>query len=108
VADFEIKRGDTWPPLEAQLTGESGVIDLTDADSVRVNLRSDTVSIVTGPVDFVDRAAGKLSYQWETGDLAVAGTYRGEFEIHWNTGDIQTVPNDDYFTVEVFQDLDPS
>lgn len=115
---FEIKRGDSWRPLEAVLLQHDGPIDLTDADRIRLRLRSSSVTVLTGDIDIIDAAAGKVSYQWqrpegdpenggEHGDLDFDGSYRAEFEIEWNTGDLQTVPNNDYFTVVVYPDLDP-
>lgn len=115
---FEIKRGDSWRPLEAVLLGPDGPIDLTGADRIRLRLRSSAVTVLTGDIDIVDAAAGKVSYQWQRpegdpeaggqhGDLDFDGSYRAEFEIEWNTGDLQTVPNNDYFSVVVYPDLDP-
>src|SRR4051794_39525584 len=52
--NFEIKRNDTWRPLEAQLRNRDGSpIDLTDADTVRLRMKSDTRTITTGAVEIV-------------------------------------------------------
>ena len=110
---FEIKRGDSWRPIEAVLMGAEGPIDLTDATEVRLKLRSDSRIVLTGAVDRLDRPGGKVSYQWSRGDdstpgdLDQVGRYRAEFEIEWDTGDLQTVPNNDYFWVVVYDDLEP-
>lgn len=123
MADFEIKRGDSWTPIGAVLSDTNGPIDLTDATAVRLNMRSTsaivdgvraTVQVQTGPVTFVDRVAGSVSYQWDQetpgdtdGDLSFTGEYVCEFEIEWDTGDRQTVPNNGYFTIRIFDDIDP-
>lgn len=120
---FEIKRGDSWRPLEAVLLEVDGPIDLTNADRVRLRLRSPAVVVLTGDLTIVEDEqggpeTGRVYYQWQRpegdpddggvrGDLDFDGTYRAEFEIEWNTGDLQTVPNNDYFTVVVYPDLDP-
>jgi hypothetical protein len=87
-----IKSGDTWPPLEATLTDLNGVIDLSAADSVRLVMKSGT-TVVTGACDVVDAVAGVVEYVWAPGDTVIAGDYESEFEITWNVGEIQTVPN---------------
>lgn len=105
MANFTIKANDTYPPIELTLTDQAGAIDLTTADVVRLLLKSATLSIVTGPVTIVDAVAGKISYTWEADDLLQVGAYRGEVEITWDPGVIETIPNDGYFTVDVLEDL---
>lgn len=112
--NFTIKRGDTYPELRARLEqnveGEWGPIDLTNADSVRLQLRSRTLRVTTGPVAIIDSAGGEILYQWEPGDLDVADTYDAEFEIDWGNeveprDRVQTVPNGEYFALRVVSDL---
>lgn len=112
MADFTIKQNDTWPPLTATLKGDGGaVIDLTEAAEVRILLKSDTVTIKTGPVDIIDAVNGKISYEWEAAageepaDTAFPGTYKMEFEITWGPGKVQSVPNDSYKELEIVEEL---
>jgi hypothetical protein len=51
---------------------------------------------------------GQVSYTWSGTDTAVADTYQVEFEIHWATGGIQTVPSAAAAnpTVEIDADLE--
>lgn len=112
MADFTIKQNDTWPPLTATLKGKGGAaIDLTEASQVRILLKSDTVTVKTGPVDITNASLGEISYEWEgasgeePADTAVAGTYKMEFEITWALGKVQSVPNDSYKELEIVEDL---
>jgi hypothetical protein len=111
-ADFTIKRGDTWGPLEAVLEDRNGPIDLTTASKVKMLMKSSTLSITTGPLTIPEQHGankGKVEYDWEEGDLSIVGTYNVEFEIEWESGRKQTVPNgaegELYSTVNVTQDL---
>jgi BppU N-terminal domain len=109
--DRTIKRGDTWPPLAAELVDQDGPIDLTTASTVKMLLKSDTISIKTGPVTIdEDPKTGRVLYEWETGDTDNVGLYNGEFEITWESGKVETVPDGDdeekpYFMVNIYQDL---
>lgn len=112
MADFTIKQNDTWPPLTSTLRGDGGVaIDLTEASQVRILLKSETLTIKTGPVDIIDAPNGKISYEWEgasgedPADTAFPGTYQMEFEITWATGKVQSVPNDGYKELVVIEEL---
>ena len=102
--DLTLKQHDTYPPLRATLSASDGPIDLTTATQVKVILRTDAV-ILTGVCTIENAPLGVVRYDWAVGDLAVAGDYDGEFEITWNTGRIETVPNDDYILFRVKADL---
>lgn len=104
MADYVIKANDTYPAIEAVLSDQLGAIDLTTADQVKLLLKS-SAFVITGICDIVDAATGSVSYTWQVGDTANAGTYSGEFEITWATDIIETVPNDGYFSVDIVADL---
>lgn len=112
-ADFTIKRGDTWSPIEAILKDQSGPIDLTTASKVKMLLKSGSTLIMTGPVTIAPNQStnetGKVTYEWEEGDTATIGTYNCEFEIEWESGKIESVPNGAdgklYCIVNIVQDL---
>ena len=105
MADVTYKRGDNAPPITATLSDLDGPIDLSSADAVRLRMKSDTAIVEAGPVEITDAANGEIKYEWEADDLMFAGSYRGEWEITWSDGTIQTVPNDTYFAVDVLEDL---
>lgn len=117
-ADLTIKRNDTREALRATLEslGKDGkwkAIDLTAAEAIHLYLytakteEGKTRHVKTGAVTITDAEAGEIEYQWEADDLAKAGTYQAEFEITWEGGGTQTVPNDSYYTIEVIVDLGP-
>lgn len=107
MSDFTLKQHDTYPPLVAVLSDANGVIDLTSATSVTLNLKAGSGSTLGGVCTIVAPAAnGQVSYTWQTADTAAINTFQAEFQINWAGGvAISTVPNDSYFVVTVIADL---
>ncbi len=114
-ADFEIKRGDLLPVIQATLRqendkGEMVVIDLRTAISVTFVMRNmDTNQLKTRAVaDIVDAINGVVRYHWAVVDTNTVGHYRCEWEILWpgTPNKPQTVPTDSYNTIDILQDLD--
>jgi hypothetical protein len=107
--DLIVKRFDTYPPLKATLTDSNGVIDLTSASTVKLIMKSQTVSppaLVTGYCTILSPpSAGQVVYDWASMDLSVADTYQAEFEIAWSGGGIQTVPNAE--AENIYIEVDP-
>ncbi len=101
---YTIKQHDNFPDFVATVSDANGLIDLTDATSVKLILKSDAV-VIDGIMAIDNAVGGGLSYEWAAGDTDVAGIYDGEIEITWSTGKIETVPNDSYFTVTIVADL---
>ena len=46
-----------------------------------------------------------MKYVWQTGDTDTAGTFQGEFEVTYTSGEIETFPNDGYIGIEVLADI---
>jgi DUF4097 and DUF4098 domain-containing protein YvlB len=109
MADFTLKQGDTWPPLQATLSDENGPLNLTGA-TVSLDLKATNggaVLALAGSTTILAPATnGAVSYQWAVGDTATVGTYSGEFEITWPNGTVTTVPSATYFTVTIVPNLD--
>jgi hypothetical protein len=105
LASLTIKRYDTAPPLTASLAVNGQPLDLTNATSVKLIMKS-AGALVTGTCTIVDAVDGGIKYVWAGGDTAVSGTYQVEFQVTWNDGTKQTLPNDSYDTVTVMDDLD--
>ena len=122
MADFTLKRGDTKPALAVQLTDTVGAvttpIDLTAATTVKLIMRNQSAPPGSSPAvnsacSFVDRAQGRISYQWGPANTSSAGLFNTEFQITWNDGGIETVPNDaipannglPYYVIEIKEDL---
>lgn len=105
--NFTIKQNDRRPNLTAMFKNADGTpLDLTTAVSVtfvmrlRTTLKIDHVACV-----ITDAANGTVEYEWQDGDTDTVATYKGEFEITWATGVVQTFPADDYIKIIVKDDL---
>jgi len=111
MADFVIKQNCLEPDLEATLKDASGTgIDLTAATGVRFHMRKKGASTakVDAAATIVTAASGSVKYSWASGDTDTYGAYYGEFEITWNTGEKEIVPNDEddkYIDIEVLEAL---
>ena len=112
---FIIKQNDTRPRFVVSLLQDvggvnEGAIDLTDATAVTFLMRLATESDPAAPkveaaAVITDAVTGEVTYTWATGDTDTVGEYNVEVEIEWTDGGIETVPNADYWTVEVIDDL---
>jgi hypothetical protein len=108
LADYTLKKNDTFPVLTAILSDQVGPVNLTSADSVKLIMKSGGTTIqgtcaITLPQTGGD--VGKVTYDWAPADTATTGTYQLEFEVTWNAGDIETFPNDGYKELEIVADL---
>lgn len=107
MPDFTIKQGDTKPSLVATLQDANGAVDLTNATSVTLHMRSagSMTNTVSAAVTITNRAAGAVSYQWQAVDTATAGSYYAEFEVVWNDGTIETFPDTGNLWIQIVPDL---
>lgn len=111
MADFTIKRGDSWPPIVATLSDNVGQLNLTTATQVKLLFKTVTGSTVYSRVCTITTpAAGQVTYTWTgadaaTGPLSTVNSYNVEWEITWGDGSITTVPNEGYKTLSVVADL---
>lgn len=88
---------DTAPLITAILTNdaESGPLDLTDASSVRIQVRlaSERGFRIDAACAIVDAVAGSVSYQLGENDLDFEGACKVRFLVTWNDTTRQhTVP----------------
>lgn len=106
------KRWDTYPPYAAflQQAGGASVIALTAASQVKLIMKNTvntaTSVVVTGVMTIASAAQGYVTYNWASTDLSWADTYNVEYEIAWQAGGIETVPNDAYDQIVVIADLE--
>jgi hypothetical protein len=109
MADFTIKKDDTRPKLVRYLKqtvdGVQTAIPLTTASAVRFIMKQSSLTAVQGIASINDPTNGAVTYVWTTGDTATSGQYSAEFEILWNDGGYETIPNDGYFSIEIVDDL---
>lgn len=115
MADATIKRNDTWPPIRGAASDQSGLLDLTTADSLKflaksgATLISGTAEALSPPeVDF-DGKEYNWRYVWADGDTAIAGDYEVELEITWDSTttppQVETVPNSGKQTLTIESDV---
>lgn len=110
--EFPIKRNDLLPALEAVLSakqadGSLAVEDLTGKTVFFILYSTATGANVFRRAATVvgDATAGRVRYQWQTGDTGTAGRYKGEFEVLDGSSRPKTFPNDDYIPIRIFHDL---
>jgi hypothetical protein len=115
---FETKRGDTATPLVAWLEDEDGLVSLFGATVLflmrPVPESGLTAPVVNAPAVVVNPAAvegdadfGKVRYDWQPDDVAVAGIFRGEFEVTFGVTATETFPSDEYIEIVFLNDLNP-
>lgn len=105
---FSIKRNDRRPHWRYGLTVNGTAMDLTGATAARFIMKQgSTVKINKVPMTIVDALTGVVEYAWADGDTDTSGTYNVEVEIDWGGAppELQTFPNEGYFTVTITDDL---
>lgn len=110
---WQIKNGDTAPAYVVDLQDDSDTtptpINLTPATSVTFKMRltgTTGTPAINQPMTITTPTTGRCTYQWDPGDTDEPGTYDVEFEILWNDGTTETVPNNGYLTITITDDLD--
>ena len=107
---YQIKRNDTRPPITATLSDELGAVPLGSA-TVTFKMDAAPDSGITGftPVNgtctITDADKGIVAYQWTSGDTAVAGVFRAEFEVAFPGGAVETFPSDGYIDIIIREDI---
>lgn len=104
---FYIKQNDRLPKLLVQLFNADGTpLDLSQAQIVRFTMsKNNSIKINLQECQVLDAPNGTISYTWQDGDTDTLGTFKGEFEITWDTNITQTLPEDDYVKIIVKDDL---
>lgn len=93
----EYRQGDTWPPITGTITDGSGSpVDISTATSLSFIAVSGATTITGVPTNLDDGTTpnmGKWSYTWGATDLSVAGSYKVEIPVTWETGKIESFPS---------------
>lgn len=112
------KRFDTAPAYAAflQQAGGASILPLTVASSVKLIAHNTGASttingvasqiLIRGTMTIASAAQGYVTYAWGASDLAIADVYNVEYEIAWQDGTIETVPNDSFDRFDVYPDLE--
>lgn len=101
-----LKRGDTRTAIRATLLDPGGLpVNLAGA-SVRFIMADfrGTVRIAREAV-IADATQGKVWFVFEPTETDETGTFRGEFEVRFSDGRLETYPNSGYLTIEIIPDL---
>ena len=103
MADLEFVQGDTAPDLVATLHEDgdaSAPINLTGCTVVfQMRKPDDKRYTVNRSATIEDAVNGVVRYEWGANDLAIPGTYQGQFEVTYSDSKIQTTK--DTFSIEV-------
>lgn len=109
MSNFAIKQGDTSPKLVAQLKdGDGEPINLVDTQVIEfhmMNADTDEVVIEDSSASVDDGENGVVSYDWKSGDTENEGHFKAEFEVVWNSGKIESFPNQGYIDVYIDRDI---
>jgi len=109
---FTIKRGDTAPALRATLKRSDGEpVDLSTVDSMEFSLEDGLRGLLIqddldGSLSIINESEGLVQYSWEPGDTDAIGQKRAEFTIEFQSGDVETFPNNGFIVISVQQNID--
>ncbi len=108
MADLTFKRFDTYPPMFASLTDSNGIINLSTASAVHMEMKSSTTGTIIPTLICViaSAAGGYVQHNWVASETSMADSWSAEFEILWANGGVQTVPNDGVKTILIEADLE--
>lgn len=99
------KTGDTTP-IVVYLVDRDGFVNLASA-TVVFNMRTPggTLKVDRGSCTILDEDKGQVKYDFTLADVDTVGTYRGEFEVTFASGQVTTFPNEEYIPIKVISDL---
>jgi hypothetical protein len=108
-AVFQVRKGDTLPPIEYTLDGN-------DMEAAHPNLAGASVKfiytqLISGATPtiktatVVDAESNRVKYQWLAGDTATVGDYLCEFEVTYADATKKTFPAAGPLTLEIIADL---
>jgi len=105
-ADYELKRGDTSPPLQTTLTVNGSPQNLSNADTVTVTMKPlGGGEAVSGTAQVVSASDGVVAYHWNDGDTDSVGLYFAEWVVTYGNGREQSFPNDEFDLLYIKDDL---
>lgn len=108
MAGFSIKRNDRRPRWRYGLTVNGEPADLTGATAVRFIMKQGaTTKVNKQAMTVIDATSGLIEYAWGATDTDTSGVYNVEVEVDWggSPAELQTFPNEGYFTVTITDDL---
>ncbi len=108
MADFDIKQGDNFPRLIANLRQSNGtIINLVDSNVLfKMKSIENGALILNTAANVINPSLGTVQYEWTSNDTSIGGEFKGEFEITFSGGEIQSVPTVGYISIKIHDDLD--
>lgn len=105
-----MKQFDTFPPLTVSLSDTNGPINLTTASAVAMRMQNAAKSTTMASLGCViaSAAGGVIQRNWGTGgtvETSMPDTWSLEWQVLWQAGGIQTVPNDGVKSLLIEADL---
>lgn len=107
MTTLTLKEGDTEPVLTATLERDGSAYNLNDVSNPAVTFRmgaTDEPPEVDGEATITDASAGKVKYEWSSGDTDTPGTYKSEFVVIGD-GIETTFPSDGYFYITILNEV---
>lgn len=108
MAGFTIKRNDRRPHWRVALSVNEIPLGVGTASAIKFTMKSgSTIKVNKANMDIIDAGSGLVEYAWQDGDTDTSGVYNAEVEIDWGgtPAELQTFPNEGYFTITIVDDL---
>ena len=105
LASFTMKRGDTLPSLVDALSDANGPVDLTGAAVVFHMAALTGQVLVSKPAEVTDAVNGGVRYDWQPGDVKMAGDVQAEWRVTFADGAKCTFPDNGYLPGTILRDL---
>ena len=104
---FNLKKGDTSPLMLSTLKSSDGtVIDLSNTSVLfEMKLTSRTDVKISAAAQFIEPDLGTVRYSWAATDTQHSGWYKAEFKVTYQDNTIETFPNENFFWVNVYEDI---
>lgn len=106
--DFYIKQNDSAADLIITPKNENGeTVDLSGVKSCVFNMKNAQTQevVINRKPAVVDKVNNTLKYDFVVEDTATSGKFQGEFEMLMNSGDIRTIPTNDFITIIITPDI---
>ena len=109
---FKIKRNDTLPVLQLNIVargslGQKMDYNLSGVSSITFSMADncDNLKVHQQSAQTVCSSEGIIQYVWQDGDTDTSGTYQGEFELTYATGQRMSLPQMGSIKIEIFDDI---
>lgn len=113
--DFIIKQNDTLPVLRVCVFDFSNLttripFDMTGATAVTFSMvdKYGNYKVAGASGSIQSSSGGTIQYDWSAADTNEAGKYRGEFQLHYNSGKRLSIPQQGYLNIEIPPDIIPN